>query len=48
MVSVCNTLLHIVARLEKSQYTEDILRQTEVMEHSDLADPASERSTSQG
>jgi hypothetical protein len=46
--SVCRSLLKIVARLEENQYTEDKLRQNEVMEHSNLANPASGTNTSQG
>lgn len=42
------SLLNIIARLDETQYTEDMLRQTEVQEHSDLADPASAANTSQG
>ena len=50
LVSVYRSLLRIVARLGESEYTESnsLLRQTEVVEHSNLADPASEGSTSQG
>ncbi len=48
--SVYRSLLRIVARLDESEYTEgnSLLRQTEVYHHSDLADPASDVSTSQG
>ena len=50
LVSVYRSLLRIVARLDESEYTEDnsLLRQTEVVEHSNLADPASDVTTSQG
>lgn len=50
LLSVYRSLLRIVARLDKSEYTEgnSLLRQTEVYHHSDLADPASDVSTSQG
>jgi hypothetical protein len=50
LLSVYRSLLRIVARLDESEYTEgnSLLRQTEVYHHSDLADPASEGSTSQG
>lgn len=50
LVSVYRSMLRIVARLVESEYTESnsLLRQTEVLEHSNLADPASEGSTSQG
>jgi hypothetical protein len=43
-------MLRIVARLGESEYTESnsLLRQTEVVEHSNLADPASDSSTVQG
>lgn len=48
--ALCNTLLRIVARLNENEYTDSssLLRQTEVMEHSNLADPASDANTSQG
>lgn len=46
--ALCNTLLRIVARLDEKQYTHGMSRQTEVVEHSDLADPASDGDTSQG
>jgi hypothetical protein len=50
LLSVYRSMLRIVARLGESEYTEgnSLLRQTEVVEHSNLADPASEVSTSQG
>jgi hypothetical protein len=50
LVSVYRSLLRIVARLGENEYTEgnSLLRQTEVVEHSNLADPASEGSTPQG
>jgi hypothetical protein len=50
LLSVYRSMLRIVARLEESEYTEgnSLLRQTEVLKHSDLADPASDVSTSQG
>ncbi len=50
LLSVYRSLLRIVARLGESEYTEgnSLLRQTEVVEHSNLADPASEGSTPQG
>lgn len=47
-VAICRTLLRIVASLEESTYTENQLRQTEVVVHPNLADPASEDDTSQG
>ena len=48
--SVYRSLLRIVARLDENEYTEgnSLLRQTEVVEHSNLADPASDATTSQG
>ncbi len=50
LLSVYRSMLRIVARLDESEYTEgnSLLRQTEVLKHSDLADPASDGSTSQG
>jgi hypothetical protein len=50
LVSVYRSLLRIVARLDENEYTESnsLLRQTEVVEHSNLADPASVSGTSQG
>ena len=45
---VYRSLLNIIARLDEKQYTQGMLRQTEVLEHSDLADPASVVTTSQG
>lgn len=50
LLSVYRSMLRIVARLGESEYTEgnSLLRQTEVYHHSDLADPASARDTSQG
>jgi hypothetical protein len=46
--SVYRSLLKIVANLEESQYTEETSRQTEVVEHPDLADPASDVHMPQG
>jgi hypothetical protein len=48
--NVYRSLLRIVARLDENEYTESnsLLRQTEVVEHSNLADPASDVTTSQG
>jgi hypothetical protein len=46
--SVYCSLLKIVARLEESEYTEGMLRQTAEQELDDLADPASAGNTSQG
>lgn len=53
LVDVSRALLRIVAHLGKTQYTdakstEVVLQQAEVLEHSDLSDPASDPSTSQG
>jgi hypothetical protein len=45
---VYRSLLKIVARLQGSEYTEDVLRQTAEVELDDLADPASANDTSQG
>ena len=51
--TISRTLLSIVAHLGKTQYTdpkstEVVLQQAEVRQHSDLSDPASEGTTSQG
>ncbi|MCB9452375.1 MAG: hypothetical protein H6672_13140 [Anaerolineaceae bacterium] len=50
LLGVYRSLLRIVARLDETGYTgsNPLLRQTEVVEHSDLADPASDRDTSPG
>ena len=50
LLSVYRSMLRIVARLNESEYTEgnSLLRQTEVMEHSNLANPASAEDTVQG
>lgn len=57
LLSVYRSMLRIVSLLDskvarpgESEYTEgnSLLRQTEVVEHSNLADPASEKSTVQG
>ncbi len=53
LVNISKTLLHIVAQLRETQYTDDksteiVLRQAEVLDRSDLPDPASEDDTSQG
>ncbi len=52
LVEVSRTLLRIVARLSKTEYTESSSiqngRQAEVVVHDDLSDPASARDTSQG
>lgn len=48
LVDVCRQLLRIVARLEESSYTDKQIRQTEVVVHSDLTNPASEESTAPG
>jgi hypothetical protein len=42
------SLLNIVARLDETQYTQGMLRQTTERELDDLADPASAANTSQG
>lgn len=48
--SVYRSLLRIVARLDENEYTENnsLLRQTTEVVLDDLADPASDRDTSQG
>jgi len=48
--TVYRSLLRIVARLDESEYTESnsLLRQTTEVVLDDLADPASDGSTSQG
>lgn len=50
LLSLYRSMLRIVARLDESEYTEDnsLLRQTEVVEHSNLADPASVDTTVPG
>lgn len=52
LVDVSRTLLRIVARLSKNEYTESSSiqngRQAEVYHHPDLSDPASDEDTSQG
>jgi hypothetical protein len=50
LLSVYRSMLRIVARLDENEYTEgnSLLRQTEVLKHPDLADPASDTTTSQG
>lgn len=47
-VDVCRHILRIVARLESKPYTESTLCQTEVVEHLDPANPASDLNTAQG
>lgn len=50
LLSVYRSMLRIVARLDESEYTEcnSLLRQTTEVVLDDLADPASDVSTSQG
>ena len=50
LLSVYRSMLRIVARLGESEYTEgnSLLRQTTEVVLDDLADPASDRDTSQG
>lgn len=53
LVNISKTLLHIIAQLHEKQYTgsrstEIVLRQAEVYHHSDLPDPASDVTTTQG
>ena len=45
---VYRSLLRIIARLDETQYTQGMLRQTTERELDDLADPASAVNTSQG
>ena len=45
---IYRSLLRIVARFDESTYTDTQLRQTTEVELDDLADPASEKDTSQG
>lgn len=45
---VYRSLLKIVARLQGNEYTESMLRQTAERELDDLANPASDVTTSQG
>lgn len=45
---VYRSLLRIIARLDETQYTEGMLRQTTEVVLDDLADPASDTNTSQG
>jgi hypothetical protein len=49
LLGVYRSMLRIVARLEESQYTESnsFMGQTEVVEDSDLANPARDTSTAQ-
>ncbi|MEZ4672295.1 MAG: hypothetical protein R3E39_30685 [Anaerolineae bacterium] len=46
--TIYRSLLKIVARWGETPYTEDRLRQTAERQPDDLADPASETTTSQG
>ncbi len=46
--TVYRSLLRIIARLDETQYTQGMLRQTTERELDDLADPASGVNTSQG
>lgn len=48
LVDVCRQIMRIVARLEGNAYTDSIERRTEVVEHPDPADPASDLNTTQG
>ncbi|MBZ0277326.1 MAG: hypothetical protein K8I60_14370 [Anaerolineae bacterium] len=50
LLGVYRSMLRIVACLDETRYTgsNPLLRQTEVVEHSDLADPASAVDTSLG
>jgi hypothetical protein len=46
--TVYRSLLRIIARMDETQYTQGVLRQTTEQELDDLADPASAVNTSQG
>jgi hypothetical protein len=46
--TVYRSLLNIIARLDETQYTQGMLRQTTEVVLDDLADPASAVNTSQG
>jgi hypothetical protein len=46
--TVYRSLLRIIARLDETQYTQGMLRQTTERELDDLTDPASGVNTSQG
>jgi hypothetical protein len=46
--TVYRSLLGIIARLDETQYTKGVLRQTTEQELDDLANPASAANTSQG
>lgn len=52
LINISRTLLRIVARLPKNEYTEisstEKGRQDEVRQHNDLSNPASDDNTSQG
>ena len=48
LVDVCRQIMRIVARLETQSYTDHIERQTAERQPDDLADPASDVTTSQG
>ena len=52
LINISRTLLRIVARLPKNEYTEisstEKGRQDEVLQHNDLSNPASDKDTSQG
>lgn len=48
LVSLYRIVLRVLARLEENDYTEENLRQVEVLAHDDLPDPASRVGNSQG
>lgn len=48
LVSLYRIVLRVLACLEESDYTEENLRQVEVLAHDDLPDPASRVANSQG
>jgi len=48
LLAAYQTILRTLARLESEEYTSENERQTDVMAHDDLPDPASVSATSQG
>jgi len=48
LVAVYQSVLRVLVYLQEGEYTSDQSRQTEVKVHSDLPNPASENSNSQG
>lgn len=47
-VTAYRTVLRVLAHLESHEYTSDCERQADVVEHTDLPDPASDVRTRQG